>query len=44
MECNNIVFMSGSGFLREIGVPNYRDEQEAYMINLKDYFKVKGTL
>ena len=35
MECNNIVFMSGSGFLREIGVPNYRDEQEAYDIELE---------
>lgn len=34
-ECNNIVFMSGLGLLREIGVPNYRDEQEAYDIELE---------
>ena len=27
---NNIVFMSGISFTRELGLPNYRDTEEAY--------------
>lgn len=34
-ESNSIVFMSGLGFAREINIPNFRDDSEAYEVELK---------
>lgn len=31
---DNIVFMSGINFTREIGIPNFRDDKEAYEVEL----------